>query len=173
MSEDSIRLSKLIVDNDTALGGIVIKTQGYTSRDDYDLFTVWNANEIPASNYAGFIRHRGTLDNPQPIKNNDEIFSLFYAGWDAGNKPQFVAELTVGTEGEIKEGHIPGTFDFKLMGSNGLIFSALKIHSDGTIGLHKNTIIDNEQVSKEPYKFMRIKVDGVDYAVPLYTISNS
>lgn len=174
MEVPGMHYSKLVLDQDTQSGGLIIKTEGYTSRDDYDLLSIWNANDVPSSNYAGFIRQRGTLDNPQPMHDGDEIFSLFWAGQDTSNQPRFAAELTVGSEGTITTGHVPAYFDFKVMGDKGLIESVLKVHNNGTIGISKRAILDKSKVSLTPEKFLRVEVDGKDYAIPLHAvISNS
>lgn len=172
MSQHEINNTKIILDGESKLGGLCIKTEGYTSRDNYDLFNIFNANEVPASNYIGFVRHRGTLENPQPMENNDEIFSLFWAGWDSANQPCFAAELTVGSEGEITVGHVPSYFDFKVVNDKGLINSVLKIHNNGTISLNKESILDETKVGKQSNKFLRIKIDGTEYALPLFFVSN-
>ena len=167
LKDGQAQLSKLHIDKDLALGGLTIKTEGYTSKQDYDLLTVFTANEEKASNYAAFVKNRGTIKNPQPCQEGDEIFSLFFAGRDSLNEPAWVAEITVGTEGKIKAGPISGNFQFKLPNENGVIDSSLTIHSDRLVEFHKDALTTNCQSSE---LFLKIKVGEYLYALPLFKV---
>lgn len=166
-----IRAEKLFLDVDLKTGGIAIKTEGYTSVDDYDFINVIVANEVPQSNYACFARSRGTIAEPKSLKDNDEIFSFFYAGWDTENNPAWSAEITVGSEGTIKPGIVPSYFAFKTMDQEGVANIAFSIHSDKTVGFNPNAVLDASQVdTSKAVKYLKVKVGKEYYAMPLFTV---
>jgi len=165
-----LRLEKLLLDVDLKTGGIAIKTEGYTSIDNYDFINVVVANEVPEANYAVFARSRGTIADPKSIQNNDEIFSFFYAGFDTENQPGWTAELTVGSEGEIRPGIVPGYFAFKTMGQNGVANIAFSIHSDMTVKFNQNVILTQDQIQPNVSKYLKVQVGDKYYAMPLHLL---
>jgi hypothetical protein len=168
--ENSLRLSQLALVVDLKTGGIAIKTEGYTSIDDYDFINIVVANEVPESNYAVFARSRGTIAKPKSIQKNDELFSFFYAGYDTEDQPGWAAELTVGSEGEIKAGIVPGYFAFKTMGPDGVAKIAFSIHSDMTVRFNRSATLTHEQVQPEIAKYLKVQVGNEYYAMPLHLI---
>lgn len=142
--------------------GITIRTEGYTTVDDYDLFSIVNARDVAESNYAAFVKSRGTLDNPKPLEKDDEIFSFFYAGHDNEAAPAWTAELTVGTEGEIKPGIVPGYFAFKVMCEDGVVSTALTVHNDTTVEFNRKSMLE-----VDGQKCLKIKIGDDYYAVQL------
>jgi len=162
-------MNKISLDVDLKTGGIVIKTEGYTSVDDYDLFNIVNATEVPESNYAGFIRSRGTIADPKAMQNNDEIFSFFYAGYDSENQPAWSAELTVGSEGNIQPGIVPSYFAFKTVDQKGIANIVFRVNSDKTVGFNPDALTTNVDTS-QPSKFLKIKIGNEYYAIPAYLI---
>lgn len=167
---NSLRIDKILLDVDLKTGGIAIKTEGYTSVDDYDFINVVVANEEPEANYAVFARSRGTIANPTSIQNNDEIFSFFYAGFDTENLPGWTAELTVGSEGEVKAGIVPGYFAFKTMGQDGVANIAFSVHSDMTVRFNRNVVLTQDQIQPEIAKYLKVQVGNEYYAMPLHLL---
>jgi len=168
--DKSLRLEKLALDVDLKTGGIVIKTEGYTSVDDYDFFTVVVANEVPESNYICFTRSRGTIENRKAMKNNDEIFSLFYGGYDNEDNSCWSAELTVGSEGEIKPGVVPSYFAFKTTDQEGVSSIAFSVHSDKTVRFNSSAVLSADQVGTTVEKYLKVQVGQEYYAMPLFKI---
>lgn len=169
--DKSLRLEKLALDVDLKTGGIVIKTEGYTSVDDYDFFTVVVANEVPESNYICFTRSRGTIENRKAMKDNDEIFSLFYGGYDNEDNSCWAAELTVGSEGEIKPGIVPSYFAFKTVDQEGVANIAFSIHSDKTVRFNSSAVLLPEQVdTSKVEQYLKVQVGNEYYAMPLFKI---
>lgn len=166
---NSLRIDQILLDVDLKTGGIAIKTEGYTSVDDYDFINVVVANNVPEANYACFTRSRGTIADPKSLENNDEIFSLFYAGYDTEHNPCWTAEMTVGTEGVIKPGVVPSYFAFKTVDNQGCANIAFSIHSDKLVGFHRDAILAPHDVGHVE-KYLRVKVGGKDYAIPLFTV---
>jgi hypothetical protein len=135
------QIGTLHLDQDLAKGGLTIKTQGYTTGDEYDLITVFNANEQKNGNYASFIKSRGTIADPKPVLEGDEIFSFFFSGFGTdGDRGSWTAEMTVGTEGEIKPGIVCGNFQFKLPNEQGRIGSVLTLHSNRIVEFHPDAM---------------------------------
>jgi hypothetical protein len=167
---NSLRIDKILLDVDLKTGGIAIKTEGYTSVDNYDFINVVVANEVPEANYAVFARSRGTIGEPKSIQNNDEIFSLFYSGYDTDNLPGWTAELTVGSEGEVKPGIVPGYFAFKTMGRDGVANIAFSVHSDMTVRFNRNVVLTQDQVQPEIVKYLKVQVGNEYYAMPLHLL---
>lgn len=167
--DNLLRIDKIFLDVDLKTGGIAIKTEGYTSVDDYDFINVVVANNVPEANYACFTRSRGTIAQPTSLEQNDEIFSLFYAGYDTENLPCWTAEMTVGTEGVIKPGVVPSYFAFKTVDSEGCANIAFSIHSDKVVGYHRDAVLSKDQVG-EIEKYLKVKVGNEYYAMPLHSI---
>lgn len=164
-------MNKISLDVDLKTGGLVIKTEGYPSIDDYDLFNIVNATEHPESNYAGFVRSRGTIAEPKAMQNNDEIFSFFYAGFDTENQPAWAAEITVGSEGEIKPGVVPSYFAFKTVDQDGVANIAFSIHSDKTVAFNRSALLTDNQVdTTQVANYLKVRVGKEYYAMPLYLI---
>ena len=166
---NSLRIDKILLDVDLKTGGIAIKTEGYTSVDDYDFINIVVANNVPEANYACFTRSRGTIAEPKSLLHNDEIFSLFYAGYDTENLPCWTAEMTVGTEGVIKPGVVPSYFAFKTVDSEGCANIAFSIHSDKVVGFHRDSVLTQHDIG-EIEKYLKVKVGGRYYAIPLFSV---
>lgn len=168
--DNSLRLSKLALDVDLKTGGIAIKTEGYTSVDDYDFINIVTANEVPEANYVCFTRSRGTIAEPKALKNNDEIFSLFYSGYDTENNSCWTAEMTVASEGEIKPGIVPSNFQFRTVDQDGVASVAFSIHSDRTVRFNASAVLSQDEVSTTVAQYLKVQVGNEYYAMPLFKI---
>jgi len=126
-------LGSVKMDTNLTTGGLVIKTQGYTVSDNYDLFSIKTANAQTGSNYAAFSRSRGTIASPTSLNPNDEIFSFIYAGYGTDNNAGLSAKLTVASEGTLGAGIVPGNFNFFVADNSGTLNSVLAIHGVGQL----------------------------------------
>lgn len=154
--------------------GIIIYTEG-TTADNYDLLTVVISKD-DSVNESGMvtIRSRGTLDNPTTVQNGDDLFSFIFTGHSPDNDPSIAATIKIITDGIPIGDFVPGKIILETNDNTGNS-KEFSINSEGVIGVEANLLtagigsgeVDISSVST----YLKIKVGGTEYAMPLYAIN--
>jgi hypothetical protein len=159
------------------LGGIEILTEG-TLDDDYSLFNIKSFQNTADSSGATFVRSRGRINNPLVIRPGDKIFTLNAAGRALNNSVGIssVIEFSVDPAYEVKEHVVAGKVSIYNADSLGVLKEVLTLNSNGVLGLSNNILTAGSEKGEvnntSPVSFLKIQVDGKDYAIPLYGIND-
>jgi hypothetical protein len=157
------------------LAGIRINTEG-SEDDGFDLFTINGANDGVNGQYMAFNRARGTLTSPQPLQDGDVILGQYWLGADSNSTGQFAAGIQVIVDGTPTAGVTPGKMNFAVTSAGGTPTTALALGSDTLVEfVADNTVAANSgsgtaDVSGGVATYLKIKVNGTEYAMPLYGI---
>lgn len=178
VTNSTINTGVLNIDQDLAAGGLVINTQGSLD-DDYDLFSINSYHDASVASGVSFYRARGTQAAPTSLNANDPIFSWLFSGQGASG-PTPAAQITIGVDGALVNGgdDTPGSITFSTTDSTGVIRDALSIDKNQVINFADNTLqagsasgeVDLSS-STTAESFLKVKVNGVEYALPLYLIT--
>jgi hypothetical protein len=162
------------VNNNGMKAGIEIITDG--SADDlYSLFNIRGRNTSATGNVIGFERGRGTHLNPSRLLTGDEIMTLVWFGLDHTSTPTPSAAIRVSVTGVTNSGIVPGKIELATADAAGNLTPGITIGSDQIVEFANKTVTANSgsgsaNVSGGVSTYLKIKVNGVQYAMPLYGI---
>ena len=156
------------------LAGIEIITTGNID-DPYDCLSVKAASDTVEGPAVLFIRSRGTHEAPVSLNVNDSIVSQVWLGQDGGLLKQ-AAGLDIFVDTASTGDFLPGRLEVSLGDVDGIdLITVLSIDSEGVIGIRDNPLVvgagSGEVNTGGTIKYIRIAVDGVDYALPLYPLN--
>jgi len=160
--------------NDGLLAGIQIITTGNID-DPYDCLSIKAASNTVEGPAVLFTRARGTHVTPTDLQVNDSIVSQIWLGQDDGILKQ-AAGIDVFVDAASTGDFLPGRFEISLGDVDGVdLITVLSIDSEGIIGIKDNSIVAGAGAGEVnvggTVKYIRIIVDGVDYALPLYPLN--
>lgn len=153
--------------------GIKIINTG-NADENYDLFTVnTHIDEVVGPSFV-FERSRGTPAAPVAVQSGDEIMSMFYFAYDSTNTSAPSASIVVTTEGTIGAGIVPSKMELSTADSTGTSQVGLGIDSEQILSVKDNTVAagvaSGEVDDSAAVDYIKLKVGGTTYAVPLYAI---
>lgn len=173
-------IGKMVVNQDLAEGGISITTEGSLD-DDYDLFTIFSHHNDDISSGISFSRSRGTAAAPAALNANDEIFSWLFAGQGSDSLNHLTAQIVVSMDGALQVGGTvtPGKISFQTVNATGDAVEGLGIDSNQIITFSDNNELQagsnpgevDLTTSTTAASFLKVKVGGQEYALPLYLIN--
>ena len=162
--------NRLTLDQQPATAGITVISNAGAGNDIFSLNTYHNDNE-PA--VIGFNRSRGTFAVPTALQSGDVIFSMSFGG-KTTTGASVAAAIGAEVAGTVGTGILPGRVLLATAGTDGSFSTKLSIGPDG-----KQTIVapvlvagsSSGQVNDTSIAtWMKVSLNGVDYAVPMYTI---
>jgi hypothetical protein len=121
-----------------------------------------------------FYRSRGTPTSPASIVTGDNIGKLNFVGNGGGAQGVSAANIIVTSTGTVTSSSVQGYMSFQLRDGTG-IADRFVMNNDGVLD-HKQTAlvagIGSGQVNTGSVAgYMRVKLNGTQYALPLYTIN--
>ena len=123
---------------------------------------------------ALFTRSKGTSSLPTTLTNGDGIFNFGFVGTTSDGTPGVSAGIGASVGGTVGAGILPGKLEFYTATAAGAFTPKLIIGPDGL-----QTVIAPELVAgSNPGEvdtgtiasWMKVNLNGVDYAVPMYAI---
>ena len=162
--------NRLTLDQQPATAGITVISNAGNGNDIFSLNT-YHADNDPA--VILFNRSRGTFAVPAALQSGDVIFSMSFGG--KSTTGQGVA-AAIGAEvaGTVGTGIIPGRVLLATTGTDGSFSTKLSIGPDGKQSMVAPVLVagsSSGQVNTGSIAtWMRVALNGVDYAVPMYTI---
>lgn len=154
--------------------GIKILTDGGAD-DGYSLFDVVARSPGVAGQSFIFERGRGTFATPARLFLGDELMTMLWFGLDHDLTPAPTAAIRISVGGTTGPGIVPGKLELATADAAGDLVPGLTIGSDQVIDVADNTVAANSgsgtaNVSGGVVSYLKIKVDGVERAIPLYGI---
>ena len=158
--------------------GLKIVTDG-NADDNYDLITINCSQNNVTGPAMVFERSRDSSGTPVSVNSGDEIMGMFFFGYDSANTSQSAAAIQVTAEGTIASGVVPAKFEIFTTNAGGTATLGLGIDSNQVITFSDNNELQAGSGSGEvdlststtAASFLRVKVGGQEYALPLYLIN--
>jgi hypothetical protein len=89
-----------------------------------------------------FARFRGTVDSPEAVQTNDQIYNLRFFGYD-GTSSQISTQIRGEIDGTVSAGIVPGRLRFLTTNSSGAQTSAFTIDSEQTVDILRKLSVNN------------------------------
>ena len=158
--------------------GLKIVTDG-NADDNYDLITINCSQNNVTGPAMVFERSRDSSGTSVSVNSGDEIMGMFFFGYDSANTSQSAAAIQVTAEGTIASGVVPAKFEIFTTNAGGTATLGLGIDSNQVITFSDNNELQAGSGSGEvdlststtAASFLRVKVGGQEYALPLYLIN--
>jgi hypothetical protein len=102
----------------TTNASLVMRGTAVFYKDNYDaadatFFNIQQHHSTADANPINFIRTRGTNAAPAAVQNGDDIIDIVFNGHD-GTTFRTAASITVGVEGAVSSGVVPGAITFRV-----------------------------------------------------------
>lgn len=167
-----------ISDNSYGSSGFSItSSQGPDS--EADLFRILTFHNDSAASDALYFRAKGSVSSPSSLSAGDGIYTFRFVGQGANDASQVATmEILADPNGTIGSDIVPGKIEFKTNNNSGVLSTKLSIDKDGIIDFFDNTTTAGSNpgevdlaTSTVAESWLRVKVGGVEYALPLYAIN--
>lgn len=154
--------------------GIEILTDG-SAEDAYSLFNIIGRNPGPDGQSFVFERGRGSHTAPASLENGDEILTMAWFGLDTNVQAMPSAAIRVTVNGAVSAGIVPGKLELATYNALGDPVVGLGIDSNQIIDVADNTVLADSgagtaDVTGGVVTYLKIKVEGIEYAIPLFGI---
>jgi hypothetical protein len=157
----------------TVNSGVVTSIQGAYSAIGSSFLQYHNTAD--SSNFT-FTRYRGTTSAPLTVQTGDDIQDIAFVGYD-GAATQTVAGITVGVDGAVASGSIPGKLVFSVgtgIGASNGFTEAMVIDSAKVVDFKSPELVAGAfggQVDTSAVTtYLKVKINGVELAIPAYSI---
>jgi hypothetical protein len=102
----------------TTNASLVMRGTAIFYKDNYDaadatFFNIQQHHSTADANPINFVRTRGTNAAPAAVQNGDDIIDIVFNGHD-GTTFRTAASITVGVEGAVSSGVVPGAITFRV-----------------------------------------------------------
>jgi hypothetical protein len=171
---ENVTITKNLVIEDPVegLAGIVINNLGDID-SSYDLFRINSRTTTGIGALISYWTARGTMDVPTASQQGDEIINWAFGAYDSDDQTGIAALLTAKVSGAISSGITPGTIDIQTQDESGNLVSALSVDHEQIIEVADNKLGINSgsgtaDITGGPTEALLIRVNGVEYALPLY-----
>lgn len=150
--------------------GIIVET----NIQNTDTLTIKTYHSVVDPSTAFFYRAKGTKASPLPLADGDEIFALAFTGRSLDGTTSVSSAVSGSVSGAPGNAKLPGKLNFYTTGTDGSFGLRFTIGNDGkqeinaptlTVGTNPGEVDINTITT-----WMKVKFNGVDYAVPMYRI---
>ena len=161
---------------DGPLGGIDIRTEG-TQDDNYSLFTISSYHDSSSSSALIYLHGRGDLTTPAAIQAGDTIIDALHVGISSNGNPAPAVQVntSVDPNGTVGAGIVPGQFTVVTFDDTGSPVTGLSIDRNGALTVADNTadagVASGEVDVSSVATYLKVTVDGTEYAMPLYALN--
>ena len=164
--------NRVTLDQSLATTGFIIYSEA--SGGAGDLFNINTHHNSADPSLSYFTRSRGTLAAPTPLLNSDLIYGLAFSGRSSDGTSSIAAAFGAGVAGAPSAGILPGSIILSTNTVAGTLTPKLIIGPDGLQTVVAPALVagaSSGQVNTGSIaSWMKVNFNGVDYAVPMYTI---
>ena len=168
----SLNGNRVILDQSLATTGFIIYSEASGGAGDLFNINTHHSSADPSLSY--FTRSRGTLAAPTPLLNSDLIYGLAFSGRSTDGTSSIAAAFGAGVAGAPSAGILPGSIILSTNTVAGTLTPKLIIGPDGLQTVVAPALVagaGSGQVNTGSIaSWMKVNFNGVDYAVPMYTI---
>lgn len=141
-----------------------------------DLLTIDSAIDYTQGRSVKLSRTRGTLDFPQPLEPQDALTGIHWSSINGDlTEYKVAAGIEVYASSAPTAEAVPGRLELKVSNLLGNLVSGLTIHSDSVIEIQDNQLSAGTNTGEVnlsgTVKYIKILVNGVEYAMSLYPIN--
>jgi hypothetical protein len=168
----NVNANRVTLDQSLATTGFIIYSEASGGAGDVFNINTHHSSADPTLSY--FTRSRGTLASPTPLLNADLIYGLAFSGRSSDGTSSIAAAFGAGVAGAPSAGIIPGSIILSTNTAAGALTPKLSIGPDGLQTVVAPVLVagaSSGQVNTGSIaSWMKVNFNGVDYAVPMYTI---
>ena len=168
----SLNGNRVTLDQSLATTGFIIYSEASGGAGDVFNINTHHSSADPTLSY--FTRSRGTFSAPTPLLDGDLIYGLAFSGRSSDGTSSIAAAFGAGVAGTPAAGILPGSIILSTNTAAGALTPKLIIGSDGLQTVVAPSLVAggaSGQVNTGSIaSWMKINFNGVDYAVPMYTI---
>ena len=168
----SLTGNRVVLDQSLATTGFIIESEASGGAGDVFNINTHHSSADPTLSY--FTRSRGTLAAPTPLLNSDLIYGLAFSGRSSDGTSSIAAAFGAGVAGAPSAGILPGSIILSTNTTAGVLTPKLSIGSDGLQTVVAPALVagaGSGQVNVASIaSWMKVNFNGVNYAVPMYTI---
>lgn len=147
--------------------------------DGGDLFRILTYHDNATSNDIIFLRAKGSSSIPTALSSGDSIYKIRFIGQATDDVSESATiEVISDPLGTVSGTTVPGKILFKTNNDSGTLATKLSIDKDGIVDFFDNTTTAGSDpgevdlaTSTVAESWLRVKVGGVEYALPLYAIN--
>lgn len=181
-------------------GNLILATQGtgfinfesttkIVNTTDVNPFSVFteNPNAQPLTLFSAFndalfdgssisiARAKGTTLAPTALSNGDLVGVISFSGLTGGTTYESAALIGVSVAGAVSTGIMPGQLDIAVTDATGTSNIILSVKGDKVVQLNSPELVAGAGVGEvntaSVATYVRININGVDYAIPAYAIN--
>jgi len=168
----NVNANRVTLDQSLATTGFIIYSEASGGAGDVFNINTHHSSAEPTLSY--FTRSRGTLAAPTALLNSDLIYGLAFSGRSTDGTSSIAAAFGAGVDGAPSAGVLPGSIILSTNTTAGALTPKLSIGPDGLQTVVAPALVagaSSGQVNTGSIaSWMKVKFNGVDYAVPMYTI---
>jgi hypothetical protein len=168
----NVNSNRITLDQSLATTGFIIYSEASGGAGDVFNINTHHSSAEPTLSY--FTRSRGTLAAPTALLNSDLIYGLAFSGRSTDGTSSIAAAFGAGVDGAPSAGVLPGSIILSTNTTAGALTPKLSIGPDGLQTVVAPALVagaSSGQVNTGSIaSWMKVKFNGVDYAVPMYTI---
>ena len=167
----NLTTSRIELTHTAFASGFLIESDVTTAGDIFTIRTHHNATDPSVSFFS---RSRGTTSAPTSLAVSDGIFALAFSGTTSDGSTGIAAAFSAEVAAAPTAGVLPGSLIFSTTTTAGAFTTKLKIGPDGLQTVVAPALVagaSSGQVNVASIaSWMKVNFNGVNYAVPMYTI---
>ena len=167
----NLTTSRIELTHTAFASGFLIESDVTTAGDIFTIRTHHNATDPSVSFFS---RSRGTTSAPTSLAVSDGIFAFAFSGTTSDGSTGIAAAFSAEVAAAPTAGVLPGSLIFSTTTTAGAFTTKLKIGPDGLQTVVAPALVagaSSGQVNVASIaSWMKVNFNGVNYAVPMYTI---
>ena len=167
----NLTTSRIELTHTAFASGFLIESDVTTAGDIFTIRTHHNATDPSVSFFS---RSRGTTSAPTSLAVSDGIFAFAFSGTTSDGSTGIAAAFSAEVAAAPTAGVLPGSLIFSTTTTAGAFTTKLKIGPDGLQTVIAPALVagaGSGQVNVASIaSWMKVNFNGVNYAVPMYTI---
>jgi hypothetical protein len=168
----NVNANRVTLDQSLATTGFIIYSEASGGAGDLFNINTYHNSGDPSLSY--FTRSRGTLASPTPLLDADLIYGLAFSGRSSDGTSSIAAAFGAGVTGTPAAGILPGSIILSTNTSAGVLTPKLIIGPNGLQTVVAPALVAGGAAGQvntgSIASWMKVNFNGVDYAVPMYTI---
>ena len=159
-------------------GGVAFQApaKGFVSDNSSDSFIVKASTDFQTFDGSGFKfeRTRGTQTVKTNVQDQDDLGNITWTGLTDTGVYSPAVSIISRVEGTVGSGVAPGAMEILIADDAGVLTPRITVGPTGIVGFSPPVLVagsaSGEVDNSAPATYFRMTINGVDYAIPAYTI---